>query len=115
MEVAGWSAARRSGSARPPCRTSRTGTRSRPSAVQVLQSKAASCDSPDYFLPCLYRLRKLSYLGLASVFLRVAMRRLLFLNGIKAFEAAARTGSFAGAGTELYVSAAAVSRMVHLL
>ena len=43
------------------------------------------------------------------------MRRLLFLNGIKAFEAAARTGSFAGAGHELNVSAAAVSRMVHLL
>jgi LysR family transcriptional regulator, glycine cleavage system transcriptional activator len=43
------------------------------------------------------------------------MRRLLFLNGIKAFEATARTGSFAGAGLELNVSAAAVSRMVHLL
>jgi LysR family transcriptional regulator, glycine cleavage system transcriptional activator len=43
------------------------------------------------------------------------MRRLLFLNGIKAFEAAARTGSFAAAGTELNVSAAAVSRMVNLL
>jgi LysR family glycine cleavage system transcriptional activator len=43
------------------------------------------------------------------------MRRLLFLNGIKAFEAAARSGSFAGAGSELNVSAAAVSRMVHLL
>ncbi len=43
------------------------------------------------------------------------MRRLLFLNGIKAFEAAARTGSFAAAGVELSVSAAAVSRMVHLL
>ena len=43
------------------------------------------------------------------------MRRLLFLNGIKAFEAAARTGSFAAAGLELHVSAAAVSRMVHLL
>lgn len=43
------------------------------------------------------------------------MRRLLFLNGIKAFEAAARTGSFASAGQELNVSAAAVSRMVHLL
>ena len=43
------------------------------------------------------------------------MRRLLFLNGIKAFEAAARTGSFAAAGGELNVSAAAVSRMVHLL
>jgi LysR family glycine cleavage system transcriptional activator len=35
------------------------------------------------------------------------MRRLLFLNGIKAFEAAARGGSFAGAGAELNVSAAA--------
>jgi LysR family glycine cleavage system transcriptional activator len=43
------------------------------------------------------------------------MRRLLFLNGIKAFEASARSGSFAGAGVELNVSAAAVSRMVHLL
>jgi LysR family transcriptional regulator, glycine cleavage system transcriptional activator len=43
------------------------------------------------------------------------MRRLLFLNGIKAFEAAARSGSFAAAGAELHVSAAAVSRLVHLL
>jgi LysR family transcriptional regulator, glycine cleavage system transcriptional activator len=43
------------------------------------------------------------------------MRRLLFLNGIKAFEAAARAGSFAAAGTELNVSAAAISRMVNLL
>src|SRR3979411_3487162 len=43
------------------------------------------------------------------------VRRLLFLNGIKAFEAAARSGSFAAAGSELNVSAAAVSRMVHLL
>ncbi|MFL6825354.1 MAG: LysR substrate-binding domain-containing protein [Bradyrhizobium sp.] len=43
------------------------------------------------------------------------MRRLLFLNGIKAFEAAARSGSFAAGGAELNVSAAAVSRMVHLL
>ena len=43
------------------------------------------------------------------------MRRLLFLNGIRAFEAAARSGSFAAAGSELNVSAAAISRMVHLL
>src|SRR5439155_18362451 len=68
------------------------------------------------FLPCLSRAGKLSYLALASVFLRVMdLRRLLFLNGIKAFEAAARSGSFAAAGAELNVSAAAVSRMVHLL
>ena len=67
-------------------------------------------------MPCLYGLRKLSYLALASVFLRVKdLRRLLFLNGIKAFEAAARSGSFAAAGAELNVSAAAISRMVHLL
>jgi LysR family glycine cleavage system transcriptional activator len=45
----------------------------------------------------------------------VIVRRLLFLNGIKAFEAAARSGSFAAAGSELNVSPAAVSRMVHLL
>src|SRR5215469_16329771 len=51
----------------------------------------------------------------ASVFLRVGLRRLLFLNGIKAFEAAARGGSFAAAGAELNVSPAAISRMVHLL
>jgi LysR family glycine cleavage system transcriptional activator len=43
------------------------------------------------------------------------LRRLLFLNGIKAFEAAARGGSFAAAGAELNVSPAAISRMVHLL
>jgi LysR family transcriptional regulator, glycine cleavage system transcriptional activator len=43
------------------------------------------------------------------------MRRLPFLNGIKAFEAAARHGSFAGAAAELNVSAAAISRMVQLL
>jgi hypothetical protein len=48
-------------------------------------------------------------------FPEATMRRLLFLNGIKAFEAAARSGSFAGAGLELNVSAAAISRMVHLL
>src|SRR5882672_7822083 len=45
----------------------------------------------------------------------VTMRRLPFLNGIKAFEAAARTGSFVKAADELHVSPAAVSRMVHLL
>jgi LysR family glycine cleavage system transcriptional activator len=43
------------------------------------------------------------------------MRRLPFLNGVRAFEAAARHGSFAGAAGELNVSAAAISRMVHLL
>jgi LysR family transcriptional regulator, glycine cleavage system transcriptional activator len=43
------------------------------------------------------------------------MRRLPFLNGIKAFEAAARHGSFAGAAVELNVSSAAVSRLVRLL
>src|SRR5262245_47528692 len=43
------------------------------------------------------------------------MRRLPYLNGIKAFEAAARQGSFAAAASELNVSPAAISRMVHLL
>ena len=45
----------------------------------------------------------------------VAMRRLPYLNGIKAFEAAARRGSFAAAAMELNVTPAAVSRMVRLL
>ncbi len=43
------------------------------------------------------------------------MRRLPFLNGIKAFEAAARGGSFAAAAEELNVTPAAISRMVRLL
>jgi len=43
------------------------------------------------------------------------MRRLPFLNGVRAFEAAARHGSFAAAASELHVSPAAISRMVHLL
>lgn len=43
------------------------------------------------------------------------MRRLPFLNGIRAFEAAARCGSFAAAAKELHVTPAAVSRMVKLL
>lgn len=43
------------------------------------------------------------------------MRKLPFLNGVRAFEAAARTGSFAKAADELNVTPAAVSRLVHLL
>jgi LysR family glycine cleavage system transcriptional activator len=43
------------------------------------------------------------------------MRRLPFLNGIRAFDAAGRTGSFAAAAEELHVSPAAISRMVKLL
>jgi LysR family glycine cleavage system transcriptional activator len=43
------------------------------------------------------------------------MRRLLYLNGVRAFEAAARLGSFAEAATELSVTPAAISRMVRLL
>src|SRR5437764_498843 len=58
---------------------------------------------------------ELSWPGISFPEAGGGMRRLLFLNGIKAFEAAARSGSFAGAGGELNVSAAAVSRMVHLL
>lgn len=45
----------------------------------------------------------------------VMPNRLPYLNGIKAFEAAARHGSFAGAAGELNVTPAAVSRMVRLL
>jgi LysR family glycine cleavage system transcriptional activator len=43
------------------------------------------------------------------------MRKLPYLNGTKAFEASARTGSFAKAADELNVTPAAISRMVHLL
>lgn len=43
------------------------------------------------------------------------MRQLPSLNGLRAFEAAARLGSFAAAGAELSVTQAAVSRMVRLL
>ena len=45
----------------------------------------------------------------------VWVRRLPSLNGVKAFEAAARTGSFAAAAGELHVTPAAVSRLVRLL
>jgi LysR family glycine cleavage system transcriptional activator len=43
------------------------------------------------------------------------MRKLPFLNGVRAFEAAARAESFAKAAGELHVTPAAVSRMVQLL
>ena len=43
------------------------------------------------------------------------MRKLPFLNGVRAFEATARAGSFAKAAGELNVTPAAVSRMVPLL
>src|SRR4249920_2291195 len=43
------------------------------------------------------------------------MRKLPFLNGVRAFEAAARAESFAKAAGELNVTPAAVSRMVQLL
>jgi LysR family glycine cleavage system transcriptional activator len=43
------------------------------------------------------------------------MRKLPFLNGIRAFEAAARASSFAKAADELHVTPAAISRMVQLL
>lgn len=43
------------------------------------------------------------------------MRDLPFLNGVRAFEAAARHGGFAKAGEELHVTAPAISRMVKLL
>ena len=43
------------------------------------------------------------------------MRRLPSLNGLRAFEAAARHGSFMAASDELHVTPAAVSRMVRLL
>jgi LysR family glycine cleavage system transcriptional activator/LysR family transcriptional regulator of beta-lactamase len=43
------------------------------------------------------------------------MRRLPSLNGLRAFEAAARLGSFVAAGEELHVTQAAISRLVRLL
>lgn len=43
------------------------------------------------------------------------MRKLPFLNGVRAFEAAARAEGFAKAAGELHVTPAAISRMVQLL
>jgi LysR family transcriptional regulator, glycine cleavage system transcriptional activator len=60
-------------------------------------------------------MRKPSYVALSMTFADARSRRLPFLNGVKAFEAAARSGSFARAAVELHVTPAAVSRMVHLL
>jgi LysR family glycine cleavage system transcriptional activator len=45
----------------------------------------------------------------------VWIRRLPSLNGVKALEAAGRSGSFAAAAEELHVTPAAVSRLVRLL
>src|SRR3954447_18776806 len=63
----------------------------------------------------LARLSKLSYPSASISFSDGFMRQLPFMNGIKAFEAAARSGSFAKAADELHVTPAAISRMVHLL
>ncbi len=61
-------------------------------------------------------LEKLRYVALTMTFLDgTGMRQLPYLNGLKAFEASARTCSFAAAAKELNVSPAAVSRMVKLL
>src|SRR4029078_4906262 len=49
------------------------------------------------------------------VFLMATMRKLPFLNGIRACEAAARADGSAKAATELHVTPAAISRMVQLL
>jgi LysR family transcriptional regulator, regulator of gene expression of beta-lactamase len=43
------------------------------------------------------------------------IRRPLFLNGLRAFEAAARHGSFTAAAQELHITQTAVSRLVRLL
>ena len=64
---------------------------------------------------CSSAANKLTYLGLSLSFLKGLMRRLPYLNGIRAFEASARAGSFAGAAEELNVTPAAISRMVRLL
>jgi LysR family glycine cleavage system transcriptional activator len=58
---------------------------------------------------------KLRYLGVSLNFINAEMRKIPYLNGIRAFEAAARGGSFAAAAKELNVTPAAVSRMVRLL
>src|SRR5215204_5250618 len=57
---------------------------------------------------------KLSYLAISISFFDGNMRQLPFMNGIKAFEAAARTGSFAKAADELHVTPAAQAYQVGL-
>src|SRR5437763_14368280 len=52
---------------------------------------------------------ELSWPGISFPEAGSGKRRLLFLNGIKAFEAAARSGSFAGAGADRNAPAAALS------
>src|SRR4029078_7119565 len=127
------SRARRSGSSRRPCRTGRTERLSRPSRHRGLRSSTASpqisctgkaqVEEPAAPIQPDHSYSSASLVASAQTELSCSgisfpegyVRRLLFLNGIKAFEAAARSGSFAAAGAELNVSAAAVSRMVHLL
>jgi LysR family transcriptional regulator, glycine cleavage system transcriptional activator len=66
-------------------------------------------------LPDLSAVRKTRYLSQRHSFLYGTMRNLPFLNGIRAFEAAARHGGISKAAEELAVTAPAVSRMVKLL
>ena len=75
-------------------------------------SPVFSCDPNLSHLP---HRGKQHYLALASAFLVLKMRALPSLNGLKAFESAARTGSFSLAAEELNVSPAAISRLVRLL
>lgn len=49
------------------------------------------------------------------IYFKGTVRNLPSLNGIRAFEAAARCGSFVGAADELNVTPAAISRLVRLL
>src|SRR5258707_3598253 len=88
---------------------------SRLSAGRGLQSSAASCESPKNISASLglAAQTELSWPGIS--FPEGRMRRLLFLNGIKAVEAAARSGSLARAGTQLQGSAAALIPMLPLL
>src|SRR5262249_21192031 len=68
--------------------------------------------------PCFvefFKTGKMSYPGLSINFFKGEKRPIPYPNGIRAFEAAARAGSFAAAAKELNVTPAAVSRMVRLL
>src|SRR5258706_2640441 len=88
---------------------------SRPSAGRGLQSSAASCESPKNISASLglAAQTELSWPGIS--FPEGRMRRLRFLNGIQAFEAAGRSGSFPRARTWPNVSPAAGDRMLDLL
>src|SRR6185369_16577392 len=101
-----------SGSIRQPCRKCPTGTTCPTRRKTPARSSAATCRQSG---PARPRPANDLMAELGQDFVGVIMRQMPSLNGLRAFEAAGRLGSFAAAADELNVTQTAISRMVRLL